>query len=111
MTVTIDGKEVVAKPGTNMIEAAKSVGVEIPYYCYHPRLSIAANCRICLVEASNAPKLVPACQTPLAEGQVKTTTPKVKENQRSVMEMLLLNHPVDCAICDQAVSASCRTTT
>jgi NADH-quinone oxidoreductase subunit G len=103
VTCTIDGKEVVAKPGTNMIDAAKSVGVEIPYYCYHPRLSIAANCRICLIEASNAPKLVPACQTPLAEGQVvKTTTPKVKENQRSVMEMLLLNHPVDCAICDQA---------
>jgi NADH-quinone oxidoreductase subunit G len=103
VTCTIDGREVVAKPGTNMIEAAKTVGSEIPYYCYHPRLSIAANCRICLIEASNAPKLVPACQTPLAEGQViKTTTPKVKEQQRAVMEFLLLNHPVDCAICDQA---------
>lgn len=103
VTCTIDGKEVVCKPGTNMIEAAKMVGSEIPYYCYHPRLSIAANCRICLVEASNAPKLVPACQTPLAEGiAVKTTTPKVKEQQRSVMEFLLLNHPVDCSICDQA---------
>ena len=88
---------------TNMIEAAKPVGSEIPYYCYHPRLSIAANCRMCLVEASNAPKLVPACQTPLAEGVViKTTTPKVKEQQRAVMEFLLLNHPVDCSICDQA---------
>lgn len=103
VTCTIDGKEVVVKPGTNMIEAAKTVGSEIPYYCYHPRLSIAANCRICLIEASNAPKLVPACQTPLAEGVViKTTTPKVKEQQRSVMEFLLLNHPVDCSICDQA---------
>jgi NADH-quinone oxidoreductase subunit G len=103
ITCTIDGREVVAKPGTNMIEAAKLVGSEIPYYCYHPRLSIAANCRICLIEASNAPKLVPACQTPLAEGQViKTTTPKVKEQQRAVMEFLLLNHPVDCSICDQA---------
>ncbi|WP_224247916.1 2Fe-2S iron-sulfur cluster-binding protein [Hyalangium gracile] len=103
VTCTVDGREVVAKPGTNMIDAAKSVGVEIPFYCYHPRLSIAANCRICLIEASNAPKLVPACQTPLAEGQViKTTTPKVKEQQRAVMEFLLLNHPVDCSICDQA---------
>jgi NADH-quinone oxidoreductase subunit G len=103
VTCSVDGREVVVKPGTNMIDAAKSVGVEIPFYCYHPRLSIAANCRICLIEASNAPKLVPACQTALAEGQViKTTTPKVKEQQRSVMEFLLLNHPVDCAICDQA---------
>ncbi|XXF75756.1 2Fe-2S iron-sulfur cluster-binding protein [Myxococcaceae bacterium GXIMD 01537] len=103
VTCTIDGTEVVCKPGTNMIEAAKQAGSDIPYYCYHPRLSIAANCRICLVEASNAPKLVPACQTPLAEGIViKTTTPKVKEQQRSVMEFLLLNHPVDCSICDQA---------
>ncbi|MGZ3457603.1 MAG: 2Fe-2S iron-sulfur cluster-binding protein [Archangium sp.] len=103
VTCTIDGKEVVVKPGTNMIEAAKMVGSDIPYFCYHPRLSIAANCRMCMVEASNAPKLVPACQTPLAEGQViKTTTAKVKEQQRAVMEFLLLNHPVDCSICDQA---------
>jgi NADH-quinone oxidoreductase subunit G len=103
VTFTVNGKEVVAKPGTNMIEAAKQVGVEIPYYCYHPRLSIAANCRMCLVEASNAPKLVPACQTAIAEGiAVKTTTAKVKDEQRAVMEFLLLNHPVDCSICDQA---------
>ncbi len=103
ITCTIDGKEVIAKPGANMIEAAKQVGTEIPYYCYHPRLSIAANCRICLVEVSNSPKLVPACQTALSEGLVvKTGTPTVKENQRSVLEFILLNHPVDCAICDQA---------
>ncbi|HEX8536222.1 MAG TPA: 2Fe-2S iron-sulfur cluster-binding protein [Cystobacter sp.] len=103
VTCTIDGKEVIAKPGTNMIEAARKVGSIIPYFCYHPRLSIAANCRMCFVEASNAPKMVPACQTPLAEGQViKTNTPKVKEQQRAVMEFLLLNHPVDCSICDQA---------
>jgi len=103
VTCTIDGAEVIARPGTNMIEAAKYVGVEIPYYCYHPRLTIAANCRMCLVEVSNSPKLVPACQTPLSEGlAVKTNTPVVKESHRSVMEFLLLNHPVDCAICDQA---------
>lgn len=103
VTFTVDGKEVVAKPGTNMIEAAKQVGVEIPYYCYHPRLSIAANCRMCMVESSGAPKLVPACQTAISEGvAIKTETTKVKEQQRAVMEFLLLNHPVDCSICDQA---------
>ena len=103
VTCTVDGKEVVVKPGTNMIDAAEQVGAEIPYYCWHPRLSIAANCRMCLVEASNAPKLVPACQTPLVEGQViKTTTAKVKDQQRATLEFLLLNHPVDCSICDQA---------
>ena len=80
VTLTIDGKEVVAKPGTNMIEAAKTVGSEIAYYCYHPRLSIAANCRMCMVESSAAPpgKLVPACQTAITEGAViKTATEKV----------------------------------
>jgi len=104
VTFTIDGREVVAKPGTNMIEAAKTVGVEIPYYCYHPRLSIAANCRMCLVESSTSPKMVPACQTAIVEGMnVKVdTSPKTKEQQRAVMEFLLLNHPVDCSICDQA---------
>jgi len=105
VTATIDGREVVAKPGTTVIEAAKSLGIEIPYYCYHKRLSIAANCRMCLVEMSNAPggKLMPACQMPMAEGiTVKTETPRVKDQQRATLEFLLLNHPVDCAICDQA---------
>ena len=101
--LTIDGVAVEVAPGTNLIEAARKVGVEIPYYCYHPKLSIAANCRMFLVETSNAPKLVPGCQTPVAEGiTVKTTTSRVKETQRSVLEFLLLNHPVDCSICDQA---------
>jgi NADH-quinone oxidoreductase subunit G len=105
VTATIDGKEVVVKPGTTVIEAAKSVGIEIPYYCYHKRLSIAANCRMCLVEMSNAPmgKLQPGCQMPMAEGiTVKTDTQRVKDQQRAVLEFLLLNHPVDCSICDQA---------
>jgi NADH-quinone oxidoreductase subunit G len=105
VTATIDGREVVVKPGTVVIEAAKSLGIEIPYYCYHKRLSIAANCRMCLVEMSNAPggKLMPACQMPMAEGiTVKTDTPRVKDQQRATLEFLLLNHPVDCAICDQA---------
>lgn len=103
VTLTIDGQEVVAKPGTNLITAAKTVGGDIPYYCWHHRLSIAANCRMCLVESSTSPKLVPACQTALQEGMsVRTNTARVQESQRSVMEFLLLNHPVDCAICDQA---------
>ena len=103
VTVTVDGKELVAKPGANMVDAVKEVGSDIPYYCYHHRLSIAANCRMCLVEVSNSPKLVPACQTPMAEGMViHTRSPRVQEMQRAVMEFLLLNHPVDCAICDQA---------
>lgn len=105
VTFIVDGKEVIAKPGTNMIDAAKTVGVDIPYYCYHPRLTVAANCRMCMVESSAAPpgKLVPACQTSISEGAViKTTTDKVRGQQKSVMEFLLLNHPVDCSICDQA---------
>jgi NADH-quinone oxidoreductase subunit G len=105
VTATIDGKEVVVKPGTTVIEAAKALGIEIPYYCYHKRLSIAANCRMCLVEMSNAPmgKLMPGCQMPMAEGiTVLTDTARVQDQQRAVLEFLLLNHPVDCAICDQA---------
>jgi NADH-quinone oxidoreductase subunit G len=105
VTAIIDGREVVVKPGTTVIEAATSLGIEIPYYCWHKRLSVAANCRQCLVEMSNAPggKLMPGCQAPLGEGVVvKTDTPKVKEQQRANLEFLLLNHPVDCSICDQA---------
>jgi len=109
VTFTIDGREAVVKPGTNLIEAARAVGVDIPYYCYHKRLSIAANCRMCLVEMSNAPggKLMPACQMTAAEGiAVRTDTAKVKDQQRATLEFLLLNHPVDCPICDQ--SGECK---
>ena len=92
-----------AKPGTNLITAAKTVGADIPYYCYHHRLSIAANCRMCLVESSNSPKLVPGCQTPVSEGMaIQTDSRAGAEASRAVLEFLLLNHPVDCAICDQA---------
>jgi NADH-quinone oxidoreductase subunit G len=109
VTFTIDGREVVVKPGTNVIEAAAAVGIEIPYYCWHKRLSIAANCRMCLVEMSNAPggKLMPACQMTGAEGiTVKTDSPKVKAQQKATLEFLLVNHPVDCPICDQ--SGECK---
>jgi len=103
VNVTVDGKPASIKVGTNLIEAAKQAGAQIPYYCYHPRLTIAANCRMCLVEVSNAHKLVPGCQTPVAEGvQIHTRNARVKDAQRAMLEFILLNHPVDCAICDQA---------
>jgi NADH-quinone oxidoreductase subunit G len=104
----IDGKSVEADARDNLIEAARRIGVSIPYFCYHPRLSIAGQCRLCLVETSDAPgRLVPGCQVRAKEGlKVTTTSPAVKENQRGVMEFHLINHPVDCAICDQ--SGECK---
>ena len=102
-SITIDGKSIEFRPGESIISAATRQQVEIPYYCWHPRLSVAANCRMCLVELEKAPKLVPACQTECKEGMVvKTQTDKVKDMQRAVHEMLLINHPIDCPICDQA---------
>jgi NADH-quinone oxidoreductase subunit G len=97
----------------NAIQMAKRVGIEIPYYCWHPALSVVANCRMCEVEVGSKdpktgeikmlPKLVPGCQTPAKDGTVLVTdSPKVKEHQRMVMEYLLLNHPLDCPVCDQA---------
>ena len=106
--VEVDGLPVEVDSRDNLIEAARRVNVAIPYFCYHPRLSIAGQCRMCLVETSDAPgRLVPGCQVRVKEGlKIITTTPAVKENQRGVMEFHLLNHPVDCAICDQ--SGECK---
>jgi NADH-quinone oxidoreductase subunit G len=105
--LTIDGREIDVEPGTNVLEAALSQGCEIPHYCYHPCLSIAGNCRMCLVEIEKAPKLMIACATPAADGMVvHTRSEKVKAAQASVMEFLLINHPLDCTICDQA--GECR---
>ena len=108
MKVFVDGAEVEADPRDNLIEAARRIGVAIPYFCYHPRLSIAGQCRMCLVETSDAPgRLVPGCQVRVKEGlKIVTTSPAVKENQRGCMEFHLINHPVDCAICDQ--SGECK---
>jgi NADH-quinone oxidoreductase subunit G len=101
--ITIDGKEVVTTKGKNLIQAAAEVGVAIPYYCYHPKFSIAGNCRMCLVEIEKMPKLQIACNTQVAEGMtVLTQSPKVLAVRKSVLEFLLINHPVDCPICDQA---------
>ena len=98
-TLKIDGKTVEVPAGVPIIEAAKQVGSEIPYFCYHEKLSAPANCRQCLVEVAKAPKLLPACYTAVAEGmEVSTTSQRVQDAQRSNMEFLLLNHPVDCPI-------------
>jgi len=105
--LTIDGAEMEVAPGTTILQAAQSLRREIPYYCYHAGLSIAGNCRMCLVEVEKAPKLVIGCATPAADGMVvRTQNERVKEAQRAVMEFLLINHPLDCPICDQA--GECR---
>ncbi len=101
--LTIDGKEVEAPEGMNLIEAARLVGKEIPRYCYHPKLSIAGNCRICQVEIEKQPKLQIACNTKVAEGMVvHTESPRVLEARQAVLEFILVNHPIDCPVCDQA---------
>ncbi len=102
-SVTIDGQTIEFKPGETIIQVAERSGIEIAHYCWHPRLSVAANCRMCLVEVEKAPKLVPACQTECRDGMVvRVKNERVKDAQRSVHEFLLINHPIDCPICDQA---------
>ena len=101
--LTIDGKEVEAGGNLNLIQAAELVDIEIPHYCFHPGLSIPGNCRMCLVEVEKAPKLQIACNTRVAEGMVvHTTSDKAKIAQKAVLEFLLINHPIDCPVCDQA---------
>jgi NADH-quinone oxidoreductase subunit G len=101
--LTIDGRAVEFKPGETVIRAALAAGIDIPYYCWHPRLSVVANCRMCLVEVEKAPKLLPSCEVQAKEGMVvHTQSQKVLEARASVMEFLLINHPIDCPICDQA---------
>ena len=126
VTVNIDGKEVAVPKGTNAIEAARLVGVDVPYYCYHPKLSVVGNCRMCLIEmgmpavdpATKAPIMDPAtgkqkinwiprpqigCATNASPGlHIRTQTPQIKDCREGVLEFLLVNHPLDCPICDQA---------
>lgn len=101
--LTIDGQEVEVAPGTVLIQACEQLGIEIPRFCYHERLSIAGNCRMCLVEVSpGPPKPQASCALPCADGMVvKTNSPMVKKAREGVMEFLLINHPLDCPICDQ----------
>lgn len=101
--ITIDGKPLEVEPGLTIIQAARQNGISIPHFCWHPKLSVAGNCRICLVEVEKLPKLVIACATQVAEGMVvKTKSEKVINAREAVMEFLLINHPLDCPICDEA---------
>lgn len=102
LQIEIDGKQIAVKQGATVMEAAHELGTYIPHFCYHKKLSIAANCRMCLVEVEKAPKPLPACATPVTDGMVvHTHSPKAKQAQEGVMEFLLINHPLDCPICDQ----------
>jgi NADH-quinone oxidoreductase subunit G len=103
INLTIEGRAVTVAEGTSILEAAKQVGVLIPHYCYHPGLPVAGVCRMCLVEVEKAPKLAPSCATAVAEGQVvHVHSAKSLEARKGVLEFLLINHPLDCPICDQA---------
>ena len=109
--VTIDGIELDVAPGTNLVDAAAQADIEIPHYCYHPGLSVAGNCRMCLVDIralsekqnNPLPKLQIGCNTVVQDGMVvETKNEKVEAARASVLEFLLINHPIDCPICDQA---------
>src|SRR5258705_10432088 len=103
ISLVIDGVPISVAPGTLVIEAAKQAGVLVPHYCYHPGLPVAGVCRMCLVEIEKAPKLAIAWATTVTEGMVvKTQSPPAKDARQSVLEFLLINHPLDCPICDQA---------
>lgn len=103
VNLTIEGRPVSVPAGTSILEAAKTAGILIPHYCYHPGLPVAGVCRMCLVEVEKAPKLAPGCATAVAEGQVvHVYSDKALEARKGVLEMLLINHPLDCPICDQS---------
>jgi NADH-quinone oxidoreductase subunit G len=100
--LTINGSEIEVAPGSTVLQACEAAGHEIPIFCYHPRLNIAGNCRMCLVEIEKSPKPVASCAMPAGDGMVvKTDTPMVHKARKGVLEMLLINHPLDCPICDQ----------
>jgi NADH-quinone oxidoreductase subunit G len=103
VNITVEGRAVSVAAGTSILEAAKLAGVLIPHYCYHPGLPVAGVCRMCLVEVEKAPKLAPACATSVADGQViHVHSEKAREARKGVLEFLLINHPLDCPICDQS---------
>lgn len=102
-TITIDGKELTVEKGKTIIQAADEAGIDIPRYCYHPGLSIVGQCRICLVEVEKMPKLQVACYTPVMDGMVvHTQSERARKGRKDVLEFLLVNHPIDCPVCDQA---------
>ncbi len=105
--IKINGKTIQVDKEMNIIQASRLLDIEIPHFCYHEALSVVGNCRMCLVEIENQPKLVPACATQVQEGMnILTESDKVKEARRAVLELLLLNHPIDCPVCDQ--SGECK---
>src|SRR5262245_33215910 len=100
---TIDGKQIEVPPGTTVIQAALQLGIHVPHFCWHPDLAVDGNCRMCLVEVEKMPKLQIACNTAVADGMVvRTNSEKAAEAHRTTLEFLLLNHPIDCPVCDQA---------
>src|SRR5207244_1864193 len=100
--IEVDGRPVEVPQGATVMDATNKLGVYVPHFCYHRKLSIAANCRMCLVEVEKAPKPLPACATPVAEGmKIFTKSARAIGAQRATMEFLLINHPLDCPICDQ----------
>ncbi len=102
-TFKLNDKEITTEPGKNILQAALENGIEIPHYCYHQSLTVVGSCRLCLVELNNAPKLIPSCATTVQDGMdVKTDTDTVKEAIESMLEFFLINHPLDCPICDKA---------
>ena len=102
LKIEIDGKAVEVEHGSTIIDAADKIGVAIPRFCYHKKLSVAANCRMCLVQVEKFNKPLPACATPVSDGmKIFTRSKSAIEAQKSVMEFLLINHPLDCPICDQ----------
>jgi len=102
VTIEVNGKPITAKKGEMIIQATDAAGIYIPRFCYHGKLPIAANCRMCLIEVEKSPKPLPACATPVADGmKVFTHSAKARDAQKGVMEFLLINHPLDCPICDQ----------
>jgi NADH-quinone oxidoreductase subunit G len=104
---TIDGNEIEVAPGTTIIEAARRLGIEIPHFCWHPDLSVDGSCRMCMVEIEKQPKLQISCNTAVADGMlIRTASPRVVAARKSTLEMLLVNHPIDCPVCDQAGECS-----
>ncbi|MEM7466497.1 MAG: 2Fe-2S iron-sulfur cluster-binding protein, partial [Pseudomonadota bacterium] len=102
ITIEVDGQSIETRKGAMLIEATDAAGIYIPRFCYHKHLSVAANCRMCLVDVEKAPKPLPACATPVMDGmKVSTRSERAVDAQKSTMEFLLINHPLDCPICDQ----------
>lgn len=102
LQIEIDGESVITKEGASILEAALQTNHYIPHFCYHKKLSIAANCRMCLVQVDKMPKPLPACATNVTEGmKISTISPMARQAQQGVLEFLLINHPLDCPICDQ----------